>query len=102
MRSHEGYAIRIQNYRTFGIFQYCLHHSERSIRHSQPGSDQHRIHTLQPMYNLRDRIPAELSIRIRQGKHHRLIQLHRFNGIDILRHTQKHQSRTTAESTHGS
>ncbi len=96
MPGNHIYAVRIQNNRTLGIFQHCLHHFESSRRLSQAGTNQNSIHIVHPTQNLRNGFFAELSVLIRQRKHHRLIELHRLNGIDALRHTQEGQSGTAA------
>ena len=68
---------------------------------TQSASDQNCIHLRQSVQNLRDGSHAEHTIFIRQWKYHRLIELDSLDLIDAFRHTQKYQSCTAAQSTHG-
>ena len=102
MPGQQIYAIRVQNHRTFRVFQHRPDHHQRPLGNAQPAARQHRVHGWQALQNLGDCFPAQLPIILRKRKHHRFIQLSRFYGINALRDTQVNQSRPSTERTHGS
>ena len=93
MRGQNIYAVCIHDHRAFRFFQHRPDHRQRSLGLPQTGADQHGVHLRKPCKNFRHGIDAEPAARVGQGKNHRLIEFHRFNAVDALRHPQKHQPR---------
>ena len=101
MRPQNVYAIGIHHHRTLGLFQHFPYHGGGILRLPQAAANQYRIHLGQPLQNLTQGLPAQLSLPVRQRKYHRLVELHRLNGINTLRYSQENQSRTGAQGAHG-
>ena len=84
--------VGIQDHWAPGLPQHRLRHRPDPGRPAQARAHQTGVTVRQTAQNLRYCRRGQPVPLCRQGKHHRLIQLHRFYGIDGLRNPQKHQS----------
>ena len=102
MPVQDVYAIGVHHHRAFGVFQDSPNHLISILALSQAAADQAGVTATKACQNLRDSLPAEHTVFLRQRKHHRLGQLGGHDWIDPLRHAGKDQSGTRPHRRHGS
>ena len=93
MLCHGIYAIGIQHQRTGAVADEIGKQGIQFLASSQTRADETSIGSFHPLDDLMEGGQGQLSVPIRQGKHHGRIQLGGHNGIDGFRHTHEDQSR---------
>ena len=101
MPGKQIYAVGIHHRRAPGIFKQGSQHPEGPWALPQARANEQGIHFGEPLQDLREGIFAEHPVLLRQGKDHRLVELHGLNGIDALRNPQVYKACPGPESTHG-
>ena len=101
MPGNQVYAVRVQNHRAAGLFQKPEHHFSGALGLPQAAADQHRVHRRKPLFDFFHSRLMQHAVPVGQGKYNGLVQFHRFDGINALRHPQKYQPRPGAQGTHG-